>query len=97
MIVDQFTKWVECLPLPSQTAEVTASAAVREFFSRFGCPLQIFTDQGRNFESNLFKSVCESLNINKSRTTPYHPSSNGQVERYNRTLLNAVRCYLQGR
>ncbi|GFO46612.1 gypsy retrotransposon integrase 1-like protein [Plakobranchus ocellatus] len=70
MIVDQFTKWVECLPLPSQTVEVTE--AVREFFSRFGCPLQIFTDQGRNFESNLFKLVCESLNINKSRTTPYH-------------------------
>ncbi|GFO40430.1 Pol polyprotein [Plakobranchus ocellatus] len=97
MIVDQFNKWVECLPLPSQTAEVNASAAVMEFFSRFGYLLQIFTDQGQNFESNLFKVVCESLNINKSRTTPNHPSSNGQVERYNRTLLNAVRCYLQGR
>ncbi|GFO09509.1 Pol polyprotein [Plakobranchus ocellatus] len=41
MIVDQFSKWVECLPLPSQTAKVTASAVVREFFSRFGCPVQI--------------------------------------------------------
>ncbi|GFN77110.1 hypothetical protein PoB_000361600 [Plakobranchus ocellatus] len=39
MIMDQFTKWVERFPLPSQTAEVTASTAVREFFSRFGCPL----------------------------------------------------------
>ncbi|GFO21463.1 Pol polyprotein [Plakobranchus ocellatus] len=97
LIVDQFIKWVECFPLPSQTAEVTASIAVREFFSRFGCPLHIFTDQGRNFESNLFKMECESVHIHKCRTTPYHPSSNGQVERYNRTLLNAVRCYLNGR
>ncbi|GFR61675.1 Pol polyprotein [Elysia marginata] len=96
-MVDQFTKWVECIPLPSQTAEVTAMAAVNEFFCRFGYPLQIFTDQGRNFESQLFKSVCEVLHIYKGRTTPYHPSSNGQVEHYNRTLMNAVRCYLQGR
>ena len=50
MMVDQFTKWVECVPLPSKTAEVTARAAVNEFFSRFGYPLQIHSDQGRNFE-----------------------------------------------
>jgi hypothetical protein len=49
MMVDQFTKWVECIPLPSQSAEETAKAAVNQFFSRFGCPFQVFTDQGRNF------------------------------------------------
>ena len=97
MMVDQFAKWVECIPLPSQTAERTATAAVNEFFSRFGCPLHIFTDQGRNFESTLFKSLCERLKFQKYRTTPYHPSSNGQVERFNRTLLNGVRCYLTDR
>ena len=97
MMVDQFTKWVECIPLPSQTAEVTAKAAVDHFFSRFGCPLHIFTDEGRNFESNLFKSLCYTVHIQKCRTTPHHPSSNGQVERYNRTHMNSVRCYIQGR
>ena len=94
MMVDQFTKWVECIPLPSQTAEITARAAVNEFFSRFGYPFQIFTDQGRNCESNFFKSICEMLHIYKTRTTPYRPSANGQVERFNRTLMNAVRCYV---
>ena len=94
MMVDQFTKWVECVPLPSQTAEVTAHAAVQEFFTRFGCPFQIHTDQGRNFESQLFKAVCELLQIHKSRTTAYRPSANGQVERFNRTLMNAVRCFV---
>ena len=39
MVVDQFTKWVECIPLPSQKAEVTARAADDEFFSRLGFPL----------------------------------------------------------
>lgn len=82
-------------PSPSQTAEVTATAAVDEFFVRFGCPLQIFTDQGRNFESKLFTAVCDLLEIHKARTTPYRPSANGQVERYNRTLMDAVRCYIE--
>lgn len=94
MMVDQFTKWVECIPLPCQTAEVTAKAAVDHFFSRFGCPLQVFTDQGRNFESKLFTALCEELQIHKARTTPYRPSANGQVERYNRTLMDAVRCFI---
>ncbi len=95
MMVDQFTKWVECVPLPSQTAEVTAKVAVDQFFSRFGYPFQIFSDQGRNFESKLFAALCKALHIHKTRTTPYRPSANGQVERYNRTLMDAVRCYIQ--
>jgi len=94
MMVDQFTKWVECIPLPSQKAEVTAKAAIDVFFSRFGYPFQLFSDQGRNFESRLFEEVCKALQIHKTRTTPYRPSANGQVERFNRTLMDAVRCFL---
>ena len=75
MMVDQFTKWVECVPLPSQTAEVTAKAAIDGFFSRFGYPFQIFPDQGRNFESKLFTALCDALEIHKARTTPYRASS----------------------
>ena len=80
MMVDQFTKWVECVPLPSQSAEVTAKAAVDHFFSRFGAPLQIFTDRGSNFESKLFADMCRLMGIEKTRTTAYRPSANGQVE-----------------
>ena len=94
MMVDQFTKWVECIPLPSQSAEETTRAAGNQFFSRFGCPFQVFTDQGRTFESSLFREMCELLHIHKSRTTPYRPSANGQVERCNRTLMAAVRCFI---
>ena len=94
MMVDQFTKWVECVPLPSQRAEETARAAIDNFFSRFGFPFQLFSDQGRNFDGKLFEALCKALHIHKARTTPYRPSSNGQVERFNRTLMDAVRCFL---
>ena len=94
VMVDQFSKWIEIVPLPSQTAAVTAKAAVDSFFARFGNPFQIHSDQGRNFESKLFEALCQMLQIHKTRTTPYRPSSNGQVERYNRTLTQMIRCHI---
>ena len=87
---------MECFPLPHQSAEEVARCVVDGFISRFGCPLEIHTDQCKNFDGNLFASVCELLHIVKKRTTPYRPCSNGQVERYNRTLLQLIRCFLQG-
>ena len=95
MMVDQFTKWVECVALPSQGTEETAHAAVNEFFCRFGYPFYLHSDQGRNFESKLFAHVFELLHIKKTRTTAYRPFANGQVERFNRTLMNAVRYYVK--
>ena len=95
VMVDQFTKWIEIEPLPEQSAEKIAKAAVDRFFSHFGYPITIHTDQGRNFDGELFKSLCQLLHIAKTRTTPYRPSSNGQVERYNRTILQTIRAYLQ--
>ena len=94
--MDQFTKWLECYPLPDQNAETIAKAMVEGFIARFGCPLQIHTDQGRNFTGNLFTQVCQLLQIVKTRTTLYHPASNAQVERLNKTLLQIIRAYLKG-
>ena len=94
VIVDNFSKWCEFVPLPSQEAEVTAWAVVKEFLLRFGCPLEIMSDQGRNFESTLFKEMCELFKIHKLRTTAYRPSANGQAERMNRTLLQSLRCFI---
>ena len=96
MVVDQFTKWLECFPLPQQSAEVVARTIVDGFIARLGCPIEIHTDQGRQFEGSLFAAVCDLLEVSKTRTTPYHPSSNGQVERYNRTLLQMIRCHIKG-
>jgi len=92
LIVDQFSKWVECYALPDQTAESVAKKLVNDFIAHFGCPQAIHTDQGSNFQSKLFTEVCNLLGIAKTRTTPYRPCSNGQCERMNRTILQIIRC-----
>ena len=97
MAVDQFTKWVSCIPLPNQTAVSVAGKFFEHFIALLGCPLQIHTDQGRNFDGRYFQALCDLLEIVKTRTTPYRPSSNGQVERYNRSVLQFVRCFLEGK
>nr|KAG5699813.1 hypothetical protein BaRGS_013533 [Batillaria attramentaria] len=97
LMVDQFTKWVEAVALPDQSAETVARAAVDTLFSHLGYPLLIHTDQGTNFTSQLFSELCKLLHIIKTRTTPYRPCSNGQVERINRTILQMVRCTLQAK
>ena len=96
VVVDQFSKWVECYALSDQTVERVARTLVSEFIGRFGGPLELYSDQGRNLESRMFKEVCDLLNIVKTRTTPYRPSANGQVERMNCTILQILRCFIQG-
>ena len=95
MMVDQFSKWVEMVAIPDQSALLLAPKFVVHFIVTFGCPLEIHTDQGKNFDGNLFNALCEALEVAKTRTTPYHPSSNGQVERYNNVVMQMVRCYIE--
>ena len=94
MIVDQFTRWLEVVSLPTQDAQSVARAFFESYVVRFGVPLTVHTDQGRNFESDLFAAFCDLLDAAKTRTTPYRPSANGQVEHYNQLVLNYLRCYL---
>ena len=86
VISDFFTKWTESFAMLNMEARTCAKILVNEVVSRFGVPNKIHSDQGRQFESNLFAEMCELLQIEKTRTTPYHPQSDGMVERFNRTL-----------
>ena len=93
VICDYFSKWTQAFPIPDHTAKTVAETFVTKWVALWGCPLSLHTDQGRDFESNLFKEMCGLLGIDKTRTTPYHPSSDGLVERENSTIaqiLNAI-------
>ncbi|XP_022111605.1 uncharacterized protein LOC110990816 [Acanthaster planci] len=76
--------------MPDQTAETVAKTLVQQVVTRLGTPLKIHTDQGREFEAGLFRRVCQLLGIHKTRTTPFHPKSDGMVERFNHALKTTL-------
>lgn len=66
-----------------------------EVICLFGVPTQMHSDQGSNFESNVFRSLCAMVDIAKSRTTPFAPWSNGETERMNKTLISMLKSMVE--
>ena len=98
VVSDYFSKWVEAYPVPNQEATTVADKIASEWVCRYGAPHSLHSDQGTNFESAVFQEMCRLLGIEKTHTTPFHPQSDGQVERFNATLqkilaTTAERCH----
>jgi hypothetical protein len=89
-MTDHFSKFTRAFAMPDQVAKRVAKLFVQEWVYMWGEPMSLHTDQGSNFESELLKQVCMILKVEKTRTTPYHPQGNAQVERYNQTVMNIV-------
>ena len=62
-----------------------------QFICRFGIPLAIHTDQARDFTGKVMGGLCRALRIDKTRTCPWNPRSDGQCERFNRTIETMLR------
>ena len=90
VVADYFTRYAGVYLIPKQEATTLARQLVDEFFFRFSPPDQLHSDQVQNFESAVITEVCRLLDVDKSRTTPYHPKSDSLVEKFNRTLLSML-------
>ena len=75
VVTDYFTKWPEAFPLPNQEIGTVAEVLVNEVVCLFGVPLELHSDQGRNFESAVFSEMCNLLGIKKTHTTPLHQTA----------------------
>ena len=94
VIQDYMRKWAEAIPIPNQTAARITTELIRAF-SHYGIPDILHSDQGRNFESNISLEILNAFGVTKSYTTVYHPSGDGLVEQFNRSLLQMLRAYVQ--
>ena len=94
VLCDYATRYPEAIPLKNIDAETT-SEAVAEVFTRFGIPREVLTDQGSNFMAELLGEVFRLLDISHIKTSPYHPQTDGLVERFNGTLKTMLRKFVQ--
>ncbi|XP_055866617.1 uncharacterized protein LOC129922855 isoform X1 [Biomphalaria glabrata] len=93
-VVDVATRWPEAIPLRNINTE-TVIEALTNIFCRIGLPIEILSDQGPQFTSELYKQVCEFFSVKPVHSTIYHPSSNGMIERLNSTLKSFLRKVCQ--
>ena len=90
----RFSKLIQLVPLRTITAYNVAVAFTTHWVFKYGPPKTLLSDNGSQFASRLFQAVCLELGTRNMFTSAYHPQTNGQVERFNRTFLDMVRNYV---
>lgn len=91
-VIDRFSRWTEAIKMRNIETTTVIRALADGWFSRFGIPEQIRTDRGTQFESALFEGLNRILGIGRVRTAAYSPRSNGMIERFHRTLKDALKA-----
>jgi IS30 family transposase len=88
--IDKFTKWIEVRPVAKVTSK-EAAKFIRDITHRFGVPNRIITDLGAAFTGSVFCDFCQDNTINVYYSSVAHPRYNGQVERANGMVLQALK------
>ena len=83
---DYVTKWVEAKALTDNTATKTANFLYEHVITRYGCPLEIVSDQGIHFLNETVEALTEAFQIKHRKATTYYPRCNGQAESTNKVL-----------
>ena len=90
VVEDHFTRFTQAYVTNNHTARTTAHVLYNEFFSVFGFPRRLMSDQASEFTGQVISELCNLLGITKIRTSPYHPQTNGTIERVHQTLRRMI-------
>jgi len=93
VIVDLFSKMTRAIPLERIDAESISAAFLDYWVAAYEPRATVLSDNGPQFRSTFFQGVCSLLGISNRYFTTYHPQTNGQVERYNRTIVGQLRTF----
>ena len=90
VMTDHFTRYTQAYIIPKQTAPVVVKMLWDQFLVHYGWPTKILTYQGKSFENQLVRELCSLAQVQKLRTTPYPPQTNGSCEHFNYTLMSML-------
>ena len=90
VVEDHFTRYIQAYVTKNHTTRTTARVLYNEYFSVFGFPHRLMSDQAPEFSGKVIATMCDLLGVSKVRTSPYHPQSNGAVERAHQTLRRMI-------
>lgn len=96
-MIDQFSKWAECVIIPDRTAATIASTILNHWIYRFGVPKVIVSDQDKSFNNRLLNKIYVHLGATKLTSAPYHPQGNAVIEAFHRTLNEGLRYIVQAK
>src|SRR5688500_5811753 len=88
--MDYFLRWPKARVVKKANAETVATFIYKEIICRHGTPKIIQSDQGTHFVNKTIRLLTEKFRIRHSLSSPYHPQSNGLVERFNKTLCEGI-------
>ncbi|KAH9109248.1 hypothetical protein AeMF1_015659, partial [Aphanomyces euteiches] len=91
---DYFTRWIEAFPVPDLKTSTFSRTLIDEVLCRFGVPNRLLSDCGSNFISELAETMYTTLGIHKLTSAPYHPQSQGLVERFNHTIIQMLKIFV---
>ena len=89
VLMDAFSKYSQAFVTSNQKSLTVTKLLVEKWFSVFGIPSHLHSDQGRSFDNEI-THLCQMYGIRQSTTTPYNPCGNSQCERFNRTLFGLM-------
>ena len=97
VICEYLTKWTEAFAVKDITAKTIADLLLTQIVCRHGAPKVLLSDQGTNFMSEIIEEVCKLLDTKKVKTSPYHPATDGLVEKFNNTLATMLSMYVNSK
>jgi transposase InsO family protein len=94
VIGDLFTRFMLAVPVGDELASTVARVLLDRWVLLFGPPERILSDKGKTFVGNVVANLCKMVGVKKIFTSPYHPQTDGCVERWNRTLCEDLRKFV---
>jgi transposase InsO family protein len=93
-MTDAFTKYAEIVAIPDKSAPVVARVLFEKWICRFGCPIEVTSDNGKEFCNQLTQELFKLLQIKHATTTPYHPQCNAQAEVQNKIIAKYLSSFV---